>query len=337
MKKAALLLLAVFLGIWALGGCQPSPAGQPQAPVKFVSLASGGTGATYYLVMSGVAKLFNKYVPGVRANSEVTAASAENVRLVGTGKVTLGLVSTDIAYYAYNGMEFFKDQKIDNVRSLMAGHYSYQPYVTLDPNIKSIPELKGKRVSIGAAGSGHEVTQTAFLRAGYGIDPRKDFQIKYLTYVEQVTALRDGSLDVGGIGGGIPTSALVDLFNTSKAYFISIDPEAFKRAQEKYPYMEMRTIPAGTYRGQDKDALVVAVGANLLVRNDLDEPLAYQFTKAILEHTDELAEIHPAGKEYNLKDAMTGIVVPFHPGAIRYYKERGLAVPEKLLPPEAKK
>lgn len=337
MRKAAFILtalLAVLLGAFGLGACQP---GGEQAPAKFVSVATGGTGATYYLVGSGMAKLFNKYIPGVRATSEVTAASAENARLVGAGKATVGLASTDIAFYAYNGMEFFKDQKIDNVRSLMAGHYSYQPYVTLDPNIKSIPELKGKRVSIGAAGSGHEVTHTAFLKAGHDIDPRKDFQIKYLSYVEQVQAMRDGSLDVGGIGGGIPTSALVDLFNTHKAYFISIDPEALKRAQEKYPYMEMRTIPAGTYRGQDKDALAVAVGANVLVRADMEEQLAYQLTKAILDHTDELAEIHPAGKEYNIKDAMTGIVVPFHTGAIKYYKERGLTVPEKLLPPEAKK
>jgi len=296
--------------------------GQAEAKRKFVSIATGGTGGTYYIIGGGLAKLFNKYIPDVKATSEATAASVENCRLVGTGKTTLALVMPDVGYFAYLGKREFKE-KYEKIRGVAIGGHGMELHVMVraESPIKTIEDLRGKRVSVGAPGSGNEVAvKNSFEALGLTY---KDFKTEWLSFAETAGGLKDGTIDVGTILVGSPGSAILDLTTTHKIRFLELDVDRVIRA---HPYWYRSIIKKGVYRGVDRDIPAVGIGTIIITSSDVDEDLIYQITKTVLEHTNELAEIHPAGKEYNVKFATRGIKMPIHPGSLRYLKEKGIPV-----------
>jgi TRAP transporter TAXI family solute receptor len=304
-------------------------AGAAQAQVKNrLSIATGGTGGVYYPLGGGMAALISKHIPATEATAEVTTASVDNMKLIHTGKVALALTLPDTAWDAYQGeMKGFKEKVA--VRSLAALYSNLMHIVALEGSgIKSIADLKGKRVSTGAPGSGTEVKGLRVLEA-YGITPKDLRSQERLGVAESAGALKDRKIDAFIWDGGLPTAAVLDVAATPGVKIVLVPHgDGVSKMVAKYgPLYFVGVIPKGTYAGVDAD-VSVAAATNLLVAHErMDEELAYQITKLFLERTADLVAVHKAAKEITLKSAVVGSPVPFHPGALRYYKEKGIKVP----------
>ena len=293
------------------------------APVKFISIATGGTGGTYYVIGGGMGKLIEKYVPGVKVSVESTAASTENCRLVASKRVKFAIVMPDSAYFAYNGGREFGDKKYPNIRGVMAGHTSTMHFIVRTKSgIKSLADLRGKKVALAAPGSPSAFIAEAALEA-YGLT-KKDYKPTLLTYAEQANALRDDTIDMACIFAGVPAAAALDISSTHDVTFLGVGKEEIRKVTEKHPYWTAGVIKAGTYKGQTVDIPTFNSPAMLITSDDVDEETVYAVTKAILEHTPELKAVHPQGGEWDLADAAEGVAIPFHPGAAKYLMEKGI-------------
>lgn len=292
-------------------------------PVRFISIATGGTGGTYFIIGGGMAKIIEKYVPNVRVSVESTAASTENCRLVAAKKVQFAIVMPDSAYFAYEGGREFGEAKYPNVRAVMAGHTSLMHFVVRsDSGIKSLADLKGKRVALAAPGSPSSYIAEAALQA-YGLT-KNDYKPMLLTYDEQATALRDGTIDMACIFAGAPASAVTDVSLTHDVTLLSVGSAEVKKVVTEHPYWTPGVIKAGTYKGQKEPVTTLASPAMLITHADVDADLVYSVAKALMEHTEELAAVHPQGAEWDLADAAEGVAIPFHPGAEKYLVEKGI-------------
>jgi TRAP transporter TAXI family solute receptor len=289
------------------------------APVQFISIATGGTGGTYFILGSGMGKIIEKYVPNVKVSVESTAASTENIRLIAAKKVQFAIVMPDGAYFGYNGGREFKDTKYPNLRSVMAGHTSPMHFmVRSNSGIKSLADLKGKRSPFPREARRVHGESTS----AYG-SPRKTTN-QLLSYAEQADALRDGAIDMACIFAGAPASAALDLCTTHDITFLSVGPEEMKKVLKVHPYCKEVVIKAGTYKGQNADVKTFATSSILITSAEVEPELVYAVARAILEHTPELKEVHPQGAEYDLADAAEGVAIPIHPGAAKYLTEKGV-------------
>lgn len=293
-----------------------------------LSVATGGTGGVYYPLGGGLAALISKYLPDVEATAEVTTASVDNMKLLHAGKVALALTLPDTAYDAFRGVDRFRATGKVGVRTLAALYSNYMHIVALEASgIRSVPDLRGKRVSTGAPGSGTEVKGLRALEA-YGLGP-KDIRQDRLGVSESASALKDRKLEAFIWDGGLPTAAILDLAATPGTRIRLIPHgEAVPKMVAKYgPLYFVAPIPKGVYPGTDQDVPVAAV-TNLLVAHErMSEELAYRIVKLLLEHTPELVAVHKAAQEITLKSAVLGSPIPFHPGALRYYREKHVQVP----------
>jgi TRAP transporter TAXI family solute receptor len=294
-----------------------------------LSIATGGTGGVYYPLGGGLAALISKNLPGVEATAEVTTASVDNMKLVHADRVALALTQSDIAWDAYQGKMKGLSDKVA-VRAISALYSNYMHIVALDgTGIKTINDLKGKRVSTGAPGSGTEVKGLRVLEA-YGIGPKDLKSQDRLGASESAAAMKDRRIDAFIWDGGLPTAAILDL-GATPGIKIQLIPhgDAVAKMVSKYgPVYFVGTIPKGTYGGMETDLQVAALTNLLTAHERMDESLAYQITKVLHERTADLVTVHQAAKEITLKSAVVGSPVPFHPGALRYYKEKGVKVPD---------
>ena len=319
-------VLGAFSGLFWLVALSLGTA-NAQVKTRF-SVATGGTGGVYYPLGGGLAALISKHLPGVEATAEVTTASVDNMKLLNTDRVALALTQADIASDAYQGrMKGFKEKV--GVRTISALYSNYMHIVALDGlGIKSINDLKGKRVSTGAPGSGTEIKGLRVLEA-YGISPKDLKSQERLGVTESAGALKDRRIDAFIWDGGLPTAAILDL-GATPGIRIQLIPhgDAVAKMVSKYgPVYFAGTIPKGTYGGMETDVQVAALTNLLAVHERMDESLAYQITKLLHERTADLVAVHQAAKEISLKSAVVGSPVPFHPGALRYYKEKGVKLP----------
>jgi len=293
-----------------------------------LSIATGGTGGVYYPLGGGMAALISKKIPGVEATAEVTTASVDNLKLLHVGKIALALTLPDVAWDAFEGRLKGLTEKVA-VRTLVAVYSNYMHIVALDgTGIRSVADLKGKRVSTGAPGSGTEVKGLRVLEA-YGLTPKDLRSQDRLGVGESAGALKDRKLDAFIWDGGLPTGAVLDLAATPgiKIHLIPHGDAVPKMVAKYGPLYFAGVIPKGTYGGMDADVTVAAV-TNLLVAHErMDESLAYQITKVLLENTPELVAVHKSAQELTPKSAAVGSPVPFHPGALRYFKEKRIKVP----------
>lgn len=293
-----------------------------------LSIATGGTGGVYYPLGGGMAALISKHIPATEATAEVTTASVDNMKLIHTGKVALALTLPDTAWDAYQGQLKGLNEKVA-VRSLLALYSNYMHIVTLEGSgIRSVADLKGKRVSTGAPGSGTEVKGLRVMEA-YGLTGKDLRSQERLGVGESAGALKDRKIDAFIWDGGLPTAAILDVAATPgiKMHLIPHSDAVAKMVAKYGPLYFVGTIPKGVYKGVEEEVPVAAV-TNLLVAHErMEESLAYQITKLFLERTADLVAVHKAATEITLKSAVLGSPVPFHPGALRYFKEKGVKVP----------
>ncbi len=318
-KVLVLMLAAVFLV-----GVAFTVSARGAAEEERIVLATGGTGGVYYPLGGAMASLWSNEIEAVRASSESTGASVENVNLVNYLESQLGLVQNDIAYYASNAVEMFSD---DEPMESMRGVFTMYPetiqiIARAGAGVESVEDIAGKRVAVGAPGSGTEVNARQILEA-HGItyaDIREDF----LSFAEAADALRDGHVDVAFVTAGLPTASVIDLATTTSVDIVSIDSDMVDSIIEQWPYYAAVTIPGGTYGGQDSDVSAVAVMAMMIVHETLDEDLVYNITRVTLENTNVLGDTHDRGREVTAESALDGMSIELHPGARRYFEEIGL-------------
>jgi TRAP transporter TAXI family solute receptor len=300
-------------------------AGVATAQQTRLSIATGGTGGVYYPLGGGLANVLTKAIPGVEATAEVTSASVDNIKLVGAGKADIAFTLGDTAADGYNGAGKFKEKV--PVRAIAVLYANKSQWVTVEGSgVQKIQDLKGRRIGTGAPGSGTEIIALRILEA-YGIDPDKDVTREKLSVAESVNALKDRKIDAFFWSGGVPTAAVTDLAATPGMKIKLLDhADAIPAMVKKYgPLYVKGSIPAGAYPGQAKGAQVADVWNLLVVNEKMDEKLAYDIVKAIFEKREDLAAVHAEAKNIELSNQYAvGSPVPFHPGAERYFKEKGL-------------
>ena len=317
MKKvfsASMLLLTAAL---ILGGCSKSNT------KKDYILATGGTGGTYYPFGGAIANIWNTKLTNMNVTAQATGASAENLRLINKGEAEYAIVQNDVMDYAYHGTDLFAGEKLTNLATIGTMYPEVvQIAVSKASGIKSVADFRGKRISVGDAGSGVEFNAKQILE-GYGLT-FDDIKKSNLSFKESAEGIQNGTLDGCFITAGVPNSALQELAFTAGLILIPVDGAAADVICDKYGFYTQTVIPGGTYKGTDEDTPALAIKATLAVSSKLDEETVYQMTKALFENLDELSRGHAKGKEVSAESAVKGASVPFHAGAKKYYKEIGL-------------
>jgi len=301
------------------------------ASAQQLSIATGGTGGVYYPIGGGFAEMINNHIDGAQATAEVTGASVENMGLIMRGDADLALVLADTAYQAYTGTGDFEGRQIENTRALASVYPNAVQLVTLtESDIHSIADLAGKRVSVGAPGSGTELNARALLEAN-GVS-YSDFTPQRLNFNETADAIRDGDIDAGFWSVGPPTSSILNLAATRDIRLIGLSDEEIANAQEVEAVFAPYELAAGMYDGMDEAVQTIGIPNVLVVNSDMDEELAYQLTQLLFENTDELIAVHPAANDTTIEFTMSSTPVPLHPGALRYFEEVGAEIPDRLRP-----
>jgi TRAP transporter TAXI family solute receptor len=319
-----LALLAGCGGSGSSGSAEKEKAWKPGDKVELI-LATGGTGGTYYPLGGGMAKVWKDNIPGLNVTAQSTNASVANIRSLAKNEVDLALVQNDVADYGRNGKEAFaeKNEKYTNYMAI-AGLYPevVQIVVRADSNIQTIADLKGKRVVVGAPASGTELASRQIFGAyGLSYQDKKDLEPLFISFAEGATAFKDRQADALVMVAGVPSSALADVVTATPVRLLPVDVDKVKK---EYPFYVKYTAKAGTYKGMEKDVDTVAVVATLVARSDLNADLVYQITKTLFEKAGDIG--HAKAKEFDVKKAADGITIPFHPGAAKYLKEKGVDV-----------
>ncbi|MFO1222138.1 MAG: TAXI family TRAP transporter solute-binding subunit [Burkholderiaceae bacterium] len=298
------------------------------ASAQNLSIATGGTGGVYYPMGGGIAAALSKYVPGMEATAEVTGGSVDNLKLIGSGKPYIGLSMADAAQDALRGENKFKDHKIA-VRTLMVLYPNRMHVVTVEGRgIAKMRDLKGKRVSTGSPGSATEVMAFRIIEAE-GLDKDKDMTRERLGVAESVNAMKDGKIDAFFWVGGLPTAAVTDLANTPGTKIKLIDhADIVPKMNQKYGNLYVEdVIPKATYKGMDADNHQATV-MNILVANaSMDDKTAYNIVKTIFDKRDDLIAVHKEAANFMLENQKASASpLPYHPGAAKYFAEKGVKV-----------
>lgn len=292
-----------------------------------LTMGTGGTGGTYYQFGAILGQYVEKNA-GVGCVAVSTDGSKANIQGIAAGDYQLGTVQSDVMAYAWNGTNTFaSDGKVESFRVIGGLYAEAVQIITMDPAIKSVADLAGKSVSIGAPASGVYFNAIDVLGAA-GLT-ENDIKPQYQSFNDSVESLKDGKIDAAFIVAGAPTPAVVELMTTSDAYLVPIDGEIADKIMANCPYYTAYTIPAETYEGQTADVKTITVKATLIVSADTDEETVYQITRAIFDNTEAIAAEHAKGAELSIENATSGMTAPFHAGAARYFAEKGVNVESK--------
>ncbi len=329
MKKVIALLLALVMvfALCACGSSRSAPASSDSSAKKeALTFTTGGEAGTYYAFGSVLAQ----YVSN-NSDLSVTAitgnGSKANVEDLDAGDVQLGFCQSDVMSYAYDGTNLFAETGAVGSFSVAAALYMEQvQIVTMNPDIKTVADLKGKIVSIGAQGSGVYFNAIDVLGA-YGMT-EADITPVYQSFGDSAESLKDKKIDAAFIVAGAPTTAIVDLSTSAQVYLVSIDDEHMDKLLASSPYYSAYTIAADVY-GTPEDVQTVAVAAVVLVRDDVSDDDVYTFVSTIFDNIDAISEQHGKGAELSLEFASSMTSVPYHPGAAKYFAEKGFEVATK--------
>lgn len=314
MKK---LWLFVLVGVCAVGMVTAASAGE----LKLI-LATGGTAGTYYPYGGAMSKIWNSKIPGMNVTAQATGASVENVRLMNKDEVELALVQSDTIDFAYNAKEAFKEKLTKMAAVAVLYPELIHIVVRGELGIKSFSGLRGKKIGVGAPGSGTEANFRQLLDAHRMT--KDDVSAQFLSFSESADKFKDRRIDAFMVTGGVPTSAITDVATQRDIKILHIDDTMISIMTGKYPFLAGAVIPANSYKGVTADVKTVAVNAVLIAHPKLSETAVYNMTKVLFENQTELAAAHAKGKVLSLQVAATGVSIPFHPGAARYYKEKGV-------------
>ncbi len=317
MRVLASAALAVALAL----------AGAASAQEKFsLSIATGGTGGVYYPLGGGFANVLSKYVPGMQATAEVTGGSIDNLKLVNSGKPYIAFSMADAGQDAYRGEDKFKGTKVP-LKTLMILYPNRMHVVSIEgTGVTKMSDLKGKRVSTGSPGSATEVMAFRVIEAA-GLDKDRDMKRERLGVAESVNAIKDRKIDAFFWVGGLPTAAVTDLANTPGIKIRMIDhADAVAAMNRKYgPLYVQDTIAKSVYRGMDTDNHQATVWNILVSHENLSDQAAYNIVKTLFEKRDELIAVHKEAENFLLANQKAAASpIPFHPGAVKYFAERGV-------------
>lgn len=313
MKKILATVLALIM-VLSLAGCSSEGAN-----LRFVT---GGESGTYY----GFGTVLAQHATN-NTKAKVTAivgnGSQSNINELKESNAELAFCQSDVMAYAYSGTNLFKGEPVNNFSTVAALYTEQVQIVTLDPSIKTIADLQGKKVSIGAAGSGVYFNALDILGA-YGLS-ESDIDPTYQSFGDSADALKDGKIDAAFIVAGAPTTAVVDLSTTKQVYLVSIDEAHVDNLLKSSPYYAKCVIPADVY-GTPEDVITVGVGAVILARNDVSEDAVYAFVKDIFDNAANLTDSHAKYAELSLEYGASITSVPYHAGAAKYFTEKGKSV-----------
>ena len=319
MKKN--LMAAILAGSMVLAGVGAMEA----AAADTLVLATGDTTGTYYAVGGVMATVLNPLMTESSLSVTSTGASKANIQLIDDENADLAIVQNDVMYYAYTGTDLFEDEGAYDTFSAVAGLYDETvQIVTVDDSIKTVADLAGKTVSVGDAGSGVEFNAKQIL-AAYDMT-FDDIKVANASFSDSADSLKDGKIDAAFVVAGSPTTAVVDLATVKDVNLVQLDDEHIEKLKGSYNFYTKTVIPAGTYTGVDEDATTVSVKATLIVSNEVSEDAVYELLKAMFDNKEALTAGHAKFELLNLDDAVAGISVPFHSGALKYYDEQGVTV-----------
>ena len=316
IKKILSLVLAIAL-VASLAACSGSTK---------MTMGTGGATGTYY-GYGGVLGQYIKNNAGIDVVVVSTDGSKANIQGIDAGDYQLGTVQSDVMAYAWGGTRSFEGAAVKSFR-VVAGLYAEAvQLVTMDPAIKSVKDLAGKTVSIGAPGSGVYFNACDVLAAA-GLS-ESDINAQYQSFGDSTDALKDGKIDAAFVVAGAPTTAITDLSTSKTAYLVALDEEHVKKLLASSPYYAADTIKAGTYKGQDADVATVAVQAVIIANDSVSEDAVYKFVKSIFDGAEAQADAHAKYAELSLEGASSVTSVPYHAGAAKYFAEQKIEVATK--------
>ena len=318
MKRifSVLLVLAMIFSLAACGGATT------------MTMGTGSPSGTYY-AYGGVLSQYITNNAGVTANAVSTQGSKDNIQGIDAGDYQLGTVQSDVMHYAWNGTRSFEtDGKIETFRTIAGLYAEAVQLVTVNPDIKSVADLKDKKVSIGAAGSGVYFNAIDVLTAA-GLT-ENDIKPQYQNFDDSADALKDGKIDAAFIVAGAPTNAITELSMTNgNVRIVPIDGDIATKLMNDNTFYSVYKIPANTYKNQTEEVTTVTVKATLIVDANASEDDVYNLTAAIFDNMEDIAKENAKGAELSLENATEGLTVPFHAGAAKYFKEKGIEVAVK--------
>jgi len=311
--------LRILVLVWSgVAVCAPVAAAD-----QFINVLTGGTSGVYYPLGVAFANIIGKAVPAAKTSAQATKASVENLNLIEAGRGEVAFTLGDSLSDAWKGNEEagFK-APLKKLRGIAAIYPNYiQIVARADSGIKSLADLKGKKISVGAPKSGTELNARAILAAA-GLSYKDFSKVEYLSFGESVELMKNRQLDVTLQSAGLGVASLKDLATSMDIVVVAIPPDIVKKVND--PAYIAATIPANTYTGQTNPVPGVAVQNYLVTRDDLSADVVYAITKALWTNLDQLANAHVAAKAIKLQNALEGMPVPLHPGAEKYYREVGV-------------
>ena len=348
MKRFLALLMAVMMMTTVLAGCggsdsaeepaqegtensenaeTPAAEGEATGTGTELKFSTGGDQGTYYGFGSVLAQAITSSGTGTVVTAVTSNGSQDNIEQMDMNTRQLGFVQSDVMSYAYDGTNLFEGMPVTGFSTVAALYMEQVQIVTCNPDSKTVADLEGKTVSIGAAGSGVFYNAVDILNA-YGLDYETDINAQYQDFGNSADSLQDGKIDAAFVVAGAPTVAVTTLATAKDTYLVGLDDEHIAKLQESSPYYEEYVIPEGTYEGIP-ETKTVAVVATVIARDDVSEDDVYNICYTIFENMDALAQSHDKGKELDLEFAAGVTAVPYHAGAARYFAEKGFEVPTK--------
>ncbi len=322
--------LAGNVALASLAACDVREYARAHGAKLRLSIATGPIGGTYYVYGGGLASVISRHIPNVEATAELTGASVDNLRFLRLGRADLALVAGTSLYEAYTGTESFKELGRVPVRALAVLYIQPMHFVTFaEKEIRSLADLRGKVVSTGTPGSGTDDMMPRILRAA-GLDPERDIRRHRLGPANAGEALRDGKIDAFFWSAGVPSAAVLDLatsFPKRLRLVPSADVLAALQSRSTPTLFLHSVIPGGSYPGISEDVATVGVATLLVADAGMSEPLAYDITRMLFDRREELGAVHAEARTLSPAFASSGSPIPFHPGAVRYYREQGTMPP----------
>jgi len=334
-KIFVLLALALVVG-FVLGGAQIAAAGPHR-----INVATATSGGAYYPIGIAMAQIWTTKLGGqVRASAQATAGTPQNIELMMNNEVQVAIGQNGICYYAFNGTDIYQGKPgfpYKNMRGMFTLYPNVMHWVIRrNAGIKSLDDLRGKRIVPGQVASATEINSREML-AAYGLNYLRDqgevtVRAEYLGYNEAADQMKNQQIDAAHIAGGVPTSAVIDMLSAGAGELLSMDPDKIQIICDKYPWYFPFTIPAGMYPRQTQDVHTIALSNLLFTDAKLSEDLIYMLTKAVYDFHDDMVIGHSVTEYTVVENAFNGMTIPLHPGSIKYFEEKGIVVPDNLKP-----
>ena len=310
-----------------LAGALALPSSLDAQQRRLVTIASGWVVGVYYPLAGAMSRIaYNAKDLNIRATVESSGASVANAQLLGAGDADFALLQNDIAYYAHSGttLAAFNGKPVKN----MGGIFTIYPELvhivaTQTSGVKSVRDLKGKKVVLGPQGSGTEQNALQVLEV-HGLKESDLGKAERIDAAAAADQLKDARVDAAFFTTGLGSAVIVDSFISGKTVMVLVGAAEGEALRKKYPFYTMEKVPANTYKGQDREVVTPAVMAMMAARTDLPEDLVYRFTKAIFDDLKQFHAAHAAAKNLTLETALNGMPIPLHPGAERFFKEKGV-------------